>query len=46
MFGKVSSDYVRYNFNKANKIIGNKYVEGKRLLHNIDSGVRVAKKSV
>ena len=44
MFGKVSQDYVRNNFIKAKHIIGNKYVEGKRLLHNIDSGVRVAKK--
>ena len=44
MFGKVSSDYVRYNFNKAKKNIGNKYVEGKRLLHNIDHGVKIAKK--
>ena len=43
MFGKVSQDYVRYNYNKATNFIGNKYVEGKRLLHNIDSGVRVAK---
>ena len=44
MFGKVSSDYVRYNFNKAKQFIGNKYVEGKRLLHNIDHGVKIAKK--
>ena len=43
MFGKVNSDYVRYNFNKANNLIGNKYVEGKRLLHNIDHGVKIAK---
>ena len=44
MFGKVSQDYVRYNLNKAKKHIGNKYVESKRLLHNIDHGVRLTKK--
>ena len=44
MIGKVSSDYVRYNFNKAKTSIGNKYAEGKRLLHNVDHGVRLTKK--
>ena len=43
MFGKVSQDYVRYNLNKAKNFIGNKYVEGKRVLHNIDHGVKIAK---
>ena len=44
MFGKVSSDDVRCNFNKAKNSIGNKYVEGQRLFHNIDHGVKIAKK--
>ena len=44
MFGKVNSDYVRYNFNKAKNFIGHKYVEGKRLLHSIDHGVRLTTK--
>ena len=29
MIGKVSSDYVRYDFNIATNVIGNKYEEGK-----------------
>ena len=44
MFGKVSSDYVRYNFIKTQIFIENKYAEGKRLLHNIIHSVKIAKK--
>ena len=44
MFGKINLDHIKHNLNKAKIFIGHHYVQGKNMLHNIDAGVRVAKK--
>ena len=44
MFGKINSDYIKHNLNKAKNFIGHHYTQGKRIAHHIDHGFHIAKK--
>ena len=45
MFGKITPQYIRRQFNNAKTNIGNSYTKTKHFLNSVDDGFKVAKKA-